>query len=89
MIPDLAEALVAGRQAIYFRHFFKVGTNDNRVITDADVEHYANVYRDPATCDRPSRSTAPSRPTSRSTQRAPLPSTSPCCWSAASTSLAR
>jgi pimeloyl-ACP methyl ester carboxylesterase len=48
MIPDLPEALVAGRQAIYFRHFFNVGTNDNRVITDADVEHYANAYRDPA-----------------------------------------
>jgi pimeloyl-ACP methyl ester carboxylesterase len=47
MIPDLPEALVADRQAIYFRHFFNVGTNDNRVITDADVEHYANAYRDP------------------------------------------
>jgi pimeloyl-ACP methyl ester carboxylesterase len=47
MIPDLPEALVAGRQAIYFRHFFDVGTNDNSVITDADVEHYANAYGDP------------------------------------------
>jgi pimeloyl-ACP methyl ester carboxylesterase len=47
MIPNLPEALVAGRQAIYFRHFFDVGTNDNRVISDADVEHYANAYRDP------------------------------------------
>lgn len=35
------------RQAIYFRHFFDVGTNDNSVITDADVEHYANAYGDP------------------------------------------
>ena len=48
MIPDLPEALVADRQAIYFRYFFDVGTNDNRVITDADVEHYADAYRDPA-----------------------------------------
>jgi hypothetical protein len=47
MIPDLPKALVADRQAIYSRHFFNVGTNDNRVITDADVEHYANAYRDP------------------------------------------
>jgi pimeloyl-ACP methyl ester carboxylesterase len=46
MIPDLPEALVAGRQAIYFRHFFDVGTNDNSVITDTDVEHYANAYGD-------------------------------------------
>jgi len=48
MIPDLPEALVAGRQAIYFRHFFDVGTNDNSVITDADVDHYADAYGDPA-----------------------------------------
>jgi pimeloyl-ACP methyl ester carboxylesterase len=47
MIPDLPERLVAGRQAIYFRYFFDVGTNDNTVITDADVEHYANAYGDP------------------------------------------
>jgi pimeloyl-ACP methyl ester carboxylesterase len=47
MIPDLPEALVTGRQATYFRHFFDVGTNDNRVISDADVEHYAYAYRDP------------------------------------------
>jgi pimeloyl-ACP methyl ester carboxylesterase len=26
MVPDLPEALVAGRQAIYFRYFFDVGT---------------------------------------------------------------
>jgi pimeloyl-ACP methyl ester carboxylesterase len=47
MIPDLPERLVAGREAIYFRYFFDVGTNDNSVITDADVEHYANAYGDP------------------------------------------
>jgi hypothetical protein len=47
MIPDLPERLVAGRQVIYFRYFFDVGTHDNSVITDADVEHYANAYGDP------------------------------------------
>jgi pimeloyl-ACP methyl ester carboxylesterase len=47
MIPDLPEALVAGRQAIYFRYFFDMGTNDNGVISDTDVEHYANAYGDP------------------------------------------
>jgi pimeloyl-ACP methyl ester carboxylesterase len=47
MIPDLPEALVADRQAVYFRHFFDVGTNDNSVISDADVEHYADAYGDP------------------------------------------
>jgi pimeloyl-ACP methyl ester carboxylesterase len=47
MIPDLPERLVAGRQAIYFRYFFDVGTNDNSVVTDADVEHYAKAYGDP------------------------------------------
>lgn len=48
MIPELPEALVAGRQATYFRYFFDVGTSDNSVITDPDVQHYANAYGDPA-----------------------------------------
>ncbi|HEY6315399.1 MAG TPA: hypothetical protein VIY52_31970, partial [Streptosporangiaceae bacterium] len=47
MVPGLPEALVAGRQAVYFRYFFDVGTKDNAVISDADVEHYANAYGDP------------------------------------------
>ena len=47
MIPDLPEALVADRQAIYFRYFFDVGTSDHSVIGDADVDHYAAAYGDP------------------------------------------
>ena len=47
MVPDLPEALVAGREAVYFRYFFDVGTVDNSVITDADVAHYADAYGDP------------------------------------------
>lgn len=47
MVPGLPEALVAGRQAVYFRYFFDVGTKDNSVISDADVEHYADAYGDP------------------------------------------
>jgi pimeloyl-ACP methyl ester carboxylesterase len=47
MVPDLPEQLVADRQAIYFRYFFDVGTTDNSVITDADVEHYATAYGTP------------------------------------------
>ncbi len=47
MTPHLPEALVAGRQAIYFRYFFNLFTTDNTAISDADVEHYATAYRDP------------------------------------------
>jgi pimeloyl-ACP methyl ester carboxylesterase len=47
MVPGLPEALVTGRQAVYFRYFFEVGTDDTRVISDADVEHYADAYADP------------------------------------------
>lgn len=47
MIPDLPEALVAGRQATYFRHFFDVGLVDRAAISEADVEHYARAYREP------------------------------------------
>jgi pimeloyl-ACP methyl ester carboxylesterase len=47
MVPGLPEALVTGRQAVYFRYFFDVGTIDNAVISDADVQHYAGAYGDP------------------------------------------
>lgn len=46
MVPDLPEALVTGRQATYFRYFFDVGTRGNDVITEADVQHYAEAYGD-------------------------------------------
>jgi pimeloyl-ACP methyl ester carboxylesterase len=47
MIPELPEALVAGRQATYFRHFFDVGLVDREAISEADVAHYAGAYREP------------------------------------------
>ena len=47
MTPHLPEALVAGRQTIYFRYFFNQFTTDNTVISDADVAHYSTAYRDP------------------------------------------
>ena len=40
--PGLAEQLVAGRQAIYFRYFLRAPT-----FSDADVAHYAHAYSDP------------------------------------------
>jgi pimeloyl-ACP methyl ester carboxylesterase/flavin reductase (DIM6/NTAB) family NADH-FMN oxidoreductase RutF len=48
MVPGLPEALVADRQAVYFRYFFDVGTKGDGVISDADVAHYADAYGDPA-----------------------------------------
>lgn len=46
MIPDLPEALVSDRQAIYFRHFFDIGTASPTAVTDDDLRHYANAYGD-------------------------------------------
>jgi len=40
--PDLPEKLIAGRQAIYFRHFLR-GPH----FSDADVAHYAESYAAP------------------------------------------
>jgi pimeloyl-ACP methyl ester carboxylesterase len=48
MIPDLPEALVGGRQEIYFRYFFDIGTRDGTGISEADLRHYANAYASPA-----------------------------------------
>jgi hypothetical protein len=40
-MPGLAEKIVAGRQAIYFKGgFFNRGTVNKSAITDADVRHY-------------------------------------------------
>lgn len=47
MTPHLPEALVAGRQTIYFRYFFNQFTADDTAISEADVAHYAAAYRDP------------------------------------------
>jgi len=41
--PDLPEQLIAGREAIYFRHFL-----DRNTFSDADVARYARAYAAPA-----------------------------------------
>ncbi|MDO3637987.1 alpha/beta fold hydrolase [Mycolicibacterium arseniciresistens] len=46
MVPDLPEALVSGRQRDYFGYFFDIGTRGRGVITDADLDHYVEAYRD-------------------------------------------
>jgi pimeloyl-ACP methyl ester carboxylesterase len=45
--PDLPEKLIAGRQAIYFRHFFNLGTVNRDAIDDEDAAHYAGAYAAP------------------------------------------
>jgi pimeloyl-ACP methyl ester carboxylesterase len=47
MIPDLPEALVAGREATYFRYFFDIGLVDRAAISESDVEHYVGAYSEP------------------------------------------
>jgi pimeloyl-ACP methyl ester carboxylesterase len=46
--PDLPEKLIAGRQSIYFKHFFTSYTFNKKAITETDVAHYANSYAAPA-----------------------------------------
>jgi len=43
----LPEQLIAGRQAIYFRHFFNLGTVNHAVIGEAHAAHYVKAYRAP------------------------------------------
>ena len=45
--PGLPEKLIAGREFIYLRNFLSRGVLDSRVISDADVTHYANSYAAP------------------------------------------
>ena len=45
--PVLPEQLIAGREAIYFRHFL-----DSDTFSDADVARYARAYAAPNICAR-------------------------------------
>jgi pimeloyl-ACP methyl ester carboxylesterase len=45
--PDLPEQLIAGRQAVYFRHFWSLGTVNGDGISDDDAAHYATAYAAP------------------------------------------
>lgn len=45
--PDLPEELIAGRQALYFRHFFGLGTANGAAISDDDAARYASAYAAP------------------------------------------
>jgi pimeloyl-ACP methyl ester carboxylesterase len=45
--PDLPEQLIAGRQAVYFRHFWSLGTVNGDGISDDDAAHYASAYAAP------------------------------------------
>lgn len=45
--PDLPEKLIAGRQALYFDHFFDLGTADGDAISKDDRARYASAYAAP------------------------------------------
>lgn len=45
--PDLPEQLIAGRQAVYFRHFFDLGTADPAAIGATDRALYVEAYAAP------------------------------------------
>lgn len=42
--PDLPEQLIAGRQDIYFRHFFRFGTVDPAAISEAEMARYVAAH---------------------------------------------
>lgn len=46
-VPDLPEALVAGRESIYLNHFYSKLCFNAGAITQADVDHYARNYSEP------------------------------------------
>ncbi|KAF2109786.1 soluble epoxide hydrolase [Lophiotrema nucula] len=46
-ILDLPEALIAGREKIYLKHFFDKQSYNGAAITPADLEHYVLAYSQP------------------------------------------
>ncbi|KAI1735791.1 alpha/beta-hydrolase [Xylaria scruposa] len=45
--PDLAVALVTGRERIYLSHFFQKIAYNKSAITDEDLDHYVRAYEQP------------------------------------------
>jgi pimeloyl-ACP methyl ester carboxylesterase len=45
--PDVPENLIAGREAVYFRHFWSLGTANGAAISASDAAHYASAYAAP------------------------------------------
>jgi pimeloyl-ACP methyl ester carboxylesterase len=46
-VPDLPEALIAGREDVYIRHFFRVWTTHPTAMSDEDIDYYARKYAEP------------------------------------------
>jgi pimeloyl-ACP methyl ester carboxylesterase len=46
-VPHLPEALIAGREEIWLRHFFSDWSYDPRMLSDAEVAVYARAYSQP------------------------------------------
>jgi pimeloyl-ACP methyl ester carboxylesterase len=46
-ILDLPEALIAGRESIYLKHFFDKQSYNGAAITQSDLEFYTNAYSQP------------------------------------------
>jgi pimeloyl-ACP methyl ester carboxylesterase len=46
-VPDLAVALVTGRERIYLSHFFQKISYNAAAITDEDLDHYVRAYEQP------------------------------------------
>ena len=47
-LPDLPEALVSGKERIYFTWFFNALTYNKRAFTDASIDRYVEAYKNPA-----------------------------------------
>jgi haloacetate dehalogenase len=46
-VPDLPEALVAGREELFLRHFFLSWTYDPQTLTDEEIAVYVRAYSQP------------------------------------------
>lgn len=46
-VPDLPEALIAGKERVYITHFFSKLTHNLEAFGEADVDHYTRLYSEP------------------------------------------
>lgn len=46
-VPDLPEALIAGKERLYVAHFLRKITYNLAAFSEADIDYYANAYTEP------------------------------------------
>lgn len=78
-VPDLPEALLAGKEREFLMHFYRSWSYNPQMLTPEEVDVYVRAYQQPGTVRGSCADYAPRRRTWRRTSRTSTPSSpAPC-----------